>query len=436
MTPKYQRRLTLSAGEECTITGNGPITVTLLTGVLHLAGVLLEANRPYSFYLHSERTSVILFTLEGGSANITSEESMNFFRHSSGAVPLVQFTRRTLFPLKTSKVLVIGKEGSGKSLAAHTIINLLRDYRMGKDDNALNRYFLLDFNAESNCIFSPGCVSFVEVRDDPLWLERIASPTMLPLSFYTGSVTRPSAKDISAFIHFCGQLYDTCNLYLQEECLPPQRAHLILDAPSPLSDLKKEVFYKKFIEIVKPTHVVIVCSRDDASEDWFTFLQEDIQRVLPDCEFAFTEPCAHPCPSPPTHLRIKEYFVGSPNTTMLGCSKLVMSSKALQFFEYVGGDLENPSGVGVRRVYPAPGWRRLVCALSHAEIIEEVPLAPVAGLFVICHVDEENDEIVILVPTPEDALQRRFVVIPRHGACGALRLTDAELATLEESVVF
>lgn len=68
--------------------------------------------------------------------------------------------------------------------------------------------------------------------------------------------------------------------------------------------------------------------------------------------------------------------------------------------------------IHAEQVTPEVSWRGLVCALSHAEIIEEVALAPVAGLLLISEVNVVDDEIIFIIPSSDKLLLRRFIIIP------------------------
>lgn len=430
MPPKAQRRVTLSAGEDCTITGSGSVVVMLLSGVVDITGVVLTANQPYTFYLGPLRR-LVLYTLEGGSASITSDYALDLHKGVTGAAAVVQFVRRTLLPLARSKVLVIGSAQSGKTLSAHSVANLLVRHRSDVESKS-NKVFLMDLNAESNALYGPGCLSVVPVTELPLWLGNTAHPSMLPLSLYTASAARPDGKAVSTFLHFVEQLHDTAVAYMEEVVSAGHSGHIVMDAPSPQADLKEGVFYKKLIELTRPTHVLIVGSRDDASDTWSTFLQEDVQRVLPDCEFSFLKPVNRPVPQPPQSELLLEYFVGTPYAP-LGCSKVVVPVQALQVVEYLATK-SSSTGLEVRKTALNEGLRATVCAVSHAEMAEEVPLAPAMGLAVIAHVDEEHEEVVLLIPASEEPLQRRFLVVPRVSDRETLRLTDTQMAMIQESV--
>ncbi|KPA81386.1 hypothetical protein ABB37_03765 [Leptomonas pyrrhocoris] len=441
---KITRRIFLNAGEEYTLTGNGAILITLQSGVLDVAGVMLETNRPYTFYLHPDRQFIIVFTLEGGVCVVSSDTKVDARRDVARAGKLVQMTRRTLLATRRSKVLVIGRPHCGKTLAAHTLCNLLMRY--GSDKKSV---FLMDLNAESNCLYAPGCVSCIQVPDSPLWPGLTASPTLLPLSLYIGAAVCPSASNVNSHLHYYEQLNETAMSYVQElrgaggrqqqsslSLLPNEIvSHVVVDAPAPLEDLQEGVWYRKLIEVLRPTHVVIVGSRDSGEENWSTFLQEDVQRVLPDCEFFFTDPVAHPCTKSSSRELLKEYFNGSPFYS-LGCSKVVVPLKSLVFVEESseGGGPSSAEAMSMRVVHPDESFQNLVCALSHAELVEEASLAPIAGLMTVVYVDEENEEVALLLPAAEEPLQRRIVIVPQTKYRDTLRMTNAQVTAMEESV--
>ncbi|KPI85671.1 hypothetical protein ABL78_5251 [Leptomonas seymouri] len=441
---KITRRIFLNAGEEYTLSGNGPILITLQSGVLDVAGVMLETNRTYTFYLHPDRQSIIIFTLEGGVCLVSSDNKVDARRDVARAGKLVQMTRRTLLSTRRSKVLVIGRPKCGKTLAAHTLCNLLMRY--GSDKKSV---FLMDLNAESNCLYAPGCVSCLQVPDSSLWPGLTASPTLLPLSLYVGAAVRPSASNVNSHLHYYEQLHDMAMSYIQElrgaaeqqqqsslSLLPNEtKSHVVVDAPAPLPDLLEGVWFRRLIEVLRPTHVVVVGSRENGEENWSTFLQEDVQRVLPDCEFFFTDPVAHPCTKSSSHELLKEYFNGTAFYS-LGCSKVVVPLKSLVFVEESseGGSPGSMDEVSMRVVRPDASFQNLVCALSHAELVEEASLAPIAGLMTIAYVDEENEEVALIIPAAEEPLQRRIVIVPQLKHRDTLRMSNAQVTAMEESV--
>ncbi|KAG5465688.1 hypothetical protein CUR178_00400 [Leishmania enriettii] len=450
MPPKKRssRRLTLNAGEEYTLVGDGAVQITLQSGLLDVAGVMLDANRPYTFYLHTDRQAITLFTLEGAACLLSSDNRVDAHRGVARAGKLVQVTRRTLLAARRTKVLVIGRSRSGKTLAAHTLCNLLTRY--GNDKKGV---FLMDLNAESNCLYAPGCVSCIQVSEAPLWPGLTANPKFLPLSLYTGAAVRPSASSVNSLLHYYDQLHETVMGYIQElsgaaavvaqqqapspysSSLSEPGSHVVVDAPAPLADLQEGAWYKKLIELLRPSHVVIVSSREDGEERWSTFLQEDVQRVLPDCEFFFTDPVAYPCERSSCRELLREYFTGTPFYS-LGCSKVVVPLKSLTFVEETseGSVPGSADGVSMRVVHPNASFQALVCALSHAELLEEAPLAPIAGLVTIVYVDEKNEEVAMLIPAAEEPLLCRLIIVPQPRYRDTLRMTSAQVTAMEEYV--
>ncbi|KEG11673.1 hypothetical protein DQ04_02381080 [Trypanosoma grayi] len=114
---------------------------------------------------------------------------------------------------------------------------------------------------------------------------------------------------------------------------------------------------------------------------------------------------------------------------------MVLPLAQLQFVQYVEQD-ENVSAI---RVQPTKALVNCVCALSHAELIEEVPLAPVAGLLFVVAVEEEYEELVAILPSCDD-LPRRFVIVPsaiattNEGTAASTLNASSIKAQIEEAV--
>ncbi|KAH9598111.1 Polyribonucleotide 5'-hydroxyl-kinase Clp1 [Trypanosoma melophagium] len=403
----YQRQITISAGEECTISGSGAVELLLQSGVVEIAGVLLKAREPYVFFLETDQRCVVLYTLEGGSVLATSNTPVELFKVATGMTAVVQLCRRTLAAERRSKVLVIGRNHSGKTLTAHTICNILREdaaTTAAETGDTPAVVYLMDLNAQSNCIYAPGCISTVEV-EHALWPGTTFAPTLLPFSLFLGEASLPSAATIFSFLHFVEQLHDCTEALLKES--GHDRVHLVMDAPAPAPGVKEGVYFRRLIELLRPTHVITVIAQD-GSETWSTFLQEDVQRVLPDCEFFSVSPVERRCSISMREHNIREYFVGSPQFP-LGCAKMVLPLTQLQFVQYeTQGDV-----VGCRKITATSSLSDCLCAISHAEIIEEVPLAPLAGLMLVVVVDEEHEELVAILPAC-DNIPRRFIIVPNR----------------------
>ncbi|RNF01052.1 uncharacterized protein Tco025E_08668 [Trypanosoma conorhini] len=429
MASVYHRKITISAGEECTISGGGAVELQLLSGVVEVAGVLLPAKGSCVFDLAPDARCVVLYTLEGGSVQATAGAPFETLKTATGMAAVVQLCRRTLAAERRTKVLVIGNAHSGKTLTAHTICNLLREDAAGESAATAATVFLMDLNPESNCLYAPGCVSTVQV-EHALWPGTTAAPTRLPFSLFVGEAARPSAATVVPFMHFVEQLQE-CTEALLHAAPQHERVHLVVDAPAPVAGVKESVYFRKLIELLRPTHVVTV-SAQDGSETWSTFLQEDVQRVLPDCEFACATPVVQRCTVSLREPLLREYFAGTPQFP-LGCAKVVLPLAQLQFVQYTTPAAATAAAVSCRKVAVTPALVGAVCALSHAEMPEEVPLAPVAGLLLVVAVDEEHEELVAIVPACED-LPRRFVVVPNAAAEAPTLSVTTAMAPIEEAV--
>ncbi|RNE99353.1 hypothetical protein TraAM80_08240 [Trypanosoma rangeli] len=437
MASVYHRKITISAGEECTITGDGAVELQLLSGVVEVAGVLLPARGTSVFFLEPETRCVVLYTLEGGSVQATATVPFETVKTATGMAAVVQLCRRTLAAERRTKVLVIGQAHSGKTLTAHTICNLLREDAAGESTTApAAAVFLMDLNPESNCVYAPGCVSTVQV-EHALWPGTTSAPTLLPFSLFVGEASCPSAATMVSFMYFVEQLQE-CTETLLHAAAHHERVHLVIDAPAPVAGVKESVYFRRLIELVRPTHVVTVSARD-GSETWSTFLQEDVQRVLPDCEFSYATPVVRRCAGSLREPRLREYFAGTPQFP-LGCAKVVLPLAQLQFVQYATPGLASEAAttvavvVSCRKVAATPALAGSICALSHAEVIEEVPLAPVAGLLLVVAVDEEHEELVTIVPVCED-VPRRFVIVPNAvTAAEPPTLSVTTMAPIEEAV--
>lgn len=332
--------------------------------------------------------------------------------------------------------MVIGDSGTGKTLVMHTIFNTLRRYSAESEYAMHTKTFAIDLNTDTNGFFSPACVSFVQVVEPFLWLGQTGSGSNIALSLFTGCASRPSAKTVSNFHHFSGQLVETAMLYLEQLCSLNDRIHIVIDVPSPQSDLSPWVFYKNVIENVHPTHVIIVGGRGSETNDasWPSMLQEVVQRSMPDCNFILTETLARstnrnidvPC-------RLRKYFIGTVFQP-LGCAKVVVNKNELQVVELIASDYSDGDAVYARSCAVDRSLRSTVCALSHAELLDEVPLAPIVGLVILTDIDDEHDEMVLIVPSGETVLQRRFLIAPSMAERGQLRLRNADLAVIEEQI--
>eukprot|EP00796_Vickermania_ingenoplastis_P008158 gene8158-5687_t len=460
-TMQHKQQIMLSPGGEVVLLGSGAVALELASGVLEVSGVVLEAGQTYTFYLAPPAVpSMVCYTLEGGSLSLRSESPVRAFQGAAGAGELHQLARRPT--TDHFRVLVLGRPGVGKTHAAHTLCNLL--YRVAKESGAApRRTFLVDLNTASNALYAPGCVSSRDVSGSTLWLGQTAPPshTGLTLNFFGGTAKRPSNMEEGlALLYMAKQCVDTTALWVEElQPQQPRRYTMVLDAPSPTGDLKALTFYKQLVQVVRPTHVVLVTDevkpgsweldeeesgesdRDGEEEEkpsdeeqeevrraaqqadatsfsprWAQSLMEDVRRSMPDCAFVRMRPVlqtegSYRSPAAVVPHLLQQYFAGAPSFP-LGCSKVVLPPSALQFVE-LRYDPDAQAVMAHPSAPPQCSWRHLLCSVSHAEMLEEVPLAPTAGLLLIVHVDEEMDEMILIIPaSATEPLRRRFIVLP------------------------
>lgn len=450
------------------LSGSSIVELQLVSGVLEVAGELLDAVQPHTFHLRAGEgplASMIIYTLEGGVVSVRSKVPVTISRNASGSVAqLCGFCSPLLNQHFSSSLrfLVIGRKGSGKTHTAHTLCNLI--HRSSLERGAHMRTFLVDLNP-SNALFAPGAVSSRDVTGSALTLGQTAHPlrSSLTLNFFHGSTQCPSTpQEEQTFMHFAEQCVETTSLWADETVGDENHrgaCHLVVDAPAPCGEVRELLFFKNLIKVVQPTHVIVLTDSNSSTEkqeashenpedseasQWGRFLQEDTERMMPDCEFLFLAPL--PTKTVTDHrdsdekkriaALLVEYFIGSPSTCSLGCSKVVLPVSALQFvsLDYSAESLSvkavkcDASRITENTAKHGP----LVCSLSHAEIMDEVPLAPSAGLFVLVHLDEEADEVVLLIPANGAApLVRRFAVLPVSRAENPVTtLTEEEEAAM------
>ncbi|CAD2212903.1 polyribonucleotide 5'-hydroxyl-kinase [Angomonas deanei] len=400
---------------------------------------MLDPNTVYYAPLKSDVRSLMVYTLEGGSFKVNSEQQVTVVRHAAGAATVSQYVSRTIIPSKqNSKIVVLGNAQSGKTVTAHTVFNLLKQH------NAIDvippQVTLLDLNAETNSLYTPGCVtgllssSVINPSLDTLRLGETNRPSLLTVNFFTGGARRPTVENAGYYLQCCLQLAETMDSFAVE--LHPSsegRRYTIVDVPTPEEGLKEDAFYKRIIEALRPNHVFLVTSTvaEQETGSWGTYLQEDIQRTLPECNFILVPPL-----SPHAHHAARaalqqEYFIGNA-LQPLGLSKVVLpfSHPSLQFCSVSTSD--NGS---VEKRQPDPSWKGLLCFVSHATVMDEVPFAPVAGQLLVVEVDDKNQELVLIIPAPEGSpLECRIIVVPSAEEAANMRVSDVQVASLEEAL--
>lgn len=525
MSRKNEAMVQLRVGEEVEITSRGTVELELVSGVLELAGQVLLPEKPYVCYPQGGTfiTSVVVYTLEGGSMMVKGEHNFSIQRGATGVGELHRLVYRSLHSSEPFRAVVIGRPGSGKSFAAATLIHLL--HRLREERGLVRRTFLIDLNASSNVLFAPGCVSSREIVPQHPLLPGMTNHPEQPypsLNFFTSVSHRPrSLEEGLCCVHFAEQCVQTTVGWAEELIMAAKASQesetgdspqlnraeilaqygIIVDLPSPVGALPAVQFFRQVLQAIQPTHVIIVTDEvppgsgdlDDDENDsdqeappgttqdadneneeisahqsssladrfssmsftprWIAVLLQDIQRILPDCNCIRILPVLNSrnekngprseeesaLVKVSAQLLLRKYFTGGHPYPSLGCSKVVLPTTAVQFVELrynpdllgvsaypveasILQDLVGHSkstfedgfaekdGVGEKRRAAVGG---LVCSLSHAEVIEEVPLAPSAGLFVMTHFDESSKEMTWIIPASRtEPLVRQFVVLP------------------------
>ena len=287
-------KVALVAGQECLLSTHGTIHISLLDGVVEVAGVLLQPNTELVVNLSSSSNRRLsAYSFEGGTVSITSSGgSVDVVKYSTDAGSLMSFTRSTLTPLRTSRVAVVGVAGAGKTLVAHSICNMLARGQAG--------VFLADLSPASNSVLCPGCISAAHVSSThPLVVGDCAAPEEIGLSFFCGS-TRP-VKLIQPFVHQLLQLQECLQSLVKQMVAPREATHIIYDVGAPDDSVPLDAYLRRVLEVIRPTHVVVVTNKkaDTAAGRlggtslWYSNLQEDVQRLLQDCEFRVLQQVPH-----------------------------------------------------------------------------------------------------------------------------------------------
>lgn len=278
------RPFKLSPGEELLVKGTCTLIVQLSIGVVYLAGRALEVNRTYSFSLHLDSfPSLSFYTLEGGTLLMKVLRDRGTFealRGVTGMADLHRFVFRDLIrnPTGPLRIAVLGRPGIGKSCAAVSLCHLLQQAHT--EIGASRRMFLMDLNPTSNGLFAPGCLSSREVFADasPLWIGQMSNPIQPSptLSFFCGTTLRPStAPEGVSFLHFADQSISSTVGWVEEQLLESTTHFsssspltsdpsldgwygMVVDVASPSGSLLAVPFYKQLLQLLQPTHVVVV----------------------------------------------------------------------------------------------------------------------------------------------------------------------------------
>jgi hypothetical protein len=470
-------KIALVAGQECLLSCHGVVRLQLKDGVVEVAGVLLQADAETVLSLSAtSNRRISAYSFEGGTFTVTSSAAIDLVKSSTEAGALMAFVRSALLPqqgqVRTSRVAVVGLAGTGKTLTAHTICNrLVRPVAAGGGGgaaaNAAGRVFLVDLSPASNSVLCPGCISAVHVSPShPLLAGDAAAPEELGLAFFTGALA-PIAS-VPLLVHQILQLQESLQSLIKQLVGARESLHVVYDVAAPDGDVPIDTFLRRVLEAIRPTHVVVVTNKKAEAADagkgltpWHTGLQEDVQRLLSDCEFRVLHHVPHRIVaasgpsgggsgghSLPAHagseaaaaaassasssllvqqLLVDEYFAGTVERP-LGSTKVVLKLSSLRFFTLLPPATAAPGDPPrVERITPTNDDIALtVCAVSYAAVEAELPFANIFGLMFVVSVDQRQDELVVVLPTGECEVPKPLILVPTGRK---LKLTPAIAAS-------
>lgn len=173
----------LAVGEAALVEAPVAIVMSLTSGSAEIAGRPLAANESCLF--PSARRGVVVYSLDGGVVSIalankqTTTASAGAAAAAAGGMPFARVTRfpaqvPALLPLARmisklpfgSRVVVFGRRGQGKTLAAQTLVNMLFRDSVTERRDAFEHVTLITGDASASGLadsVAPGCVSAIRV---------------------------------------------------------------------------------------------------------------------------------------------------------------------------------------------------------------------------------------------------------------------------------
>lgn len=405
MIKEPTQRVSLKAGEEATLDTAGVVTVALVEGAAEIAAVSLQVGKEVSFNLVSGGARRVSVCSSGGcTITVTFASGIgNVSKAPTGALQVVHACRKALATQPSTKVLCVGDRGCGKSYACAVITNFLAK-------SANHAVVLLDADVSANTL----CAGFVSARfvsaEEPRWPGYTALDSSVPIGFFVGeSAISPDSLDL--YFHAVEQA-NACAQWLAKS-RPGKTSHVIVDAPSAPAGVDESLFQKRLIDVVRPSHVIIIGDKDQ-----FTALQEDVSRQHTNVNFIRMPPlCVNsPYRGPKTALAqvaIEEYFIG-PIGSQLGVVKAVAKLSDVKLHQVAysakhGGVAASAALSGASALRPG-----MVCSVSHASVVQEVPFANSLGAVIVSDVDAEHDELTLIVPSGDTKIPRAFFCVPQN----------------------
>ncbi|CUG89988.1 Hypothetical protein, putative [Bodo saltans] len=446
MSGSRSQKISLSAGQQCTLSGEGRITIHLSDGVVEIGGVVIGANQQYPFSL-SDNCSVTLVTLEGGSIVLAHPvaTTVDVLKTSTEMSTVMALARKDVQRGKPTVVAVIGGPRTGKSHAAQTYANILAQ-GLGKRQGASAPGV---YYADASGSLTPGCLSVMELQSVDgvlsestfLWPSHTPAPDRVQCSFWLGNEhSTISAAGMPLFLHTLGQLHACCDAMAKNQTAITSTnrpvGHVVYDLPTTDGTLPRELFYQRVLEMIRPT-VLIITESDKGPRDWSRSIEENIRRTSPLTEIAVVLQNQRLSASPSGSLRysLRQYFSGTVGHS-LGSAKVVVQLSKLRWYRVRPSTSTGSAYVSEAVVPSSSVVAGCLCALSHAKLDVEVPFANVCGVVFIASVSEEHDECVLVVPSCDTQLPNNVLVLASSSTEGALpwKLSADEVSEVEEAV--
>lgn len=449
MSTQRTQKISLAVCQQCTVQADGVVEVALIDGVVEIAGVVLCAEKRYTFLLRDPHRSLVLYSLEGGSVHVFHSHAVavEINKRSTELSTVVSAVRRDAQRGKRCVVAVVGGPYSGKTLVAQTVANILAAASK-RQQNGPGVYYVDATGTSSSVV--PATVTCTELHsgvDAPLWPGHAAAPN-LQCSFWLGLQRSAIGNEsIHWFLQCLSQMHSCVDAFAKNKAAvvsssrPP--GHVVYDLPSSDGTVPLEILHRHTLDIIRPTHVVTLqdTSPEASSKEWHNVLREDYLRAAPTTEFiavavnAGSGRSSIGTMSPGLGLSLADYFQGT-LAYPLGAAKVVVPLSSLRWLR-VGQRGSRDDGFAAETLVPSQSIvEGTLCALSHALLDVEVPLANIAGVVYVACVDEAHDECVLVLPSGEGTLPGNILVLPpKMTEALPWKLSEEERAVVEASVV-
>lgn len=457
----HVQRIAIGAGQQCIIQGSGVVRLSLVDGVIEIAGALLHAKCEYTFNLQpTQNRNIVLYSLEGGTVAAFREQppyTLDIIKNTAAISPIVEVVRDSFQKGKRCVVAVAGGPQCGKTLAACTAGNTLANLCKRQENSTGNTPGVLfaDATGSGSMPASLVCTELVAATSSsanhssspPLWPGSAASPLRFQAaSFWLGlQQSEISSTHMAWYLNVLKQLEAATESVAAKVKNDTQKSHVVYDLPAPDDSIPKELFYKHVLQCVHPTMVLLIKgsqteAEGEGSVSWVETLKEDLRRTSPSIQVVVTDlqlrnTIATTSGAALTRA-LTDYFGGTIEHP-LRAGKVVAPLSALRWFRVaaVAEPQASSSSWATEVVSSASIVAGSLCAVSLARLDVEIPFADVAGVAVVVRVDKEADEVVLFVPSGEE-LPNNILVLPpmvaAEGKSGGLwHLSPTQLATLE-----